>query len=135
VSWDKELFEPIEIPDGRVLRTLRDAGQFIQELPKTTHTHDRPEWQDAVEALLLVVECDGDTLLAYIGIKRALNAGRQLEPAPRRKRAKAHKVIRQSAIDYPKLSADFRLSKGWQPVDGPRTRPSAGLRPARTSDL
>jgi hypothetical protein len=42
---------------------------------------------------LLVVECDGDTLLAYLGIKRALNAGAQLEPAPRRKRIKKHGII------------------------------------------
>ncbi len=93
MSWEQELFEPIELPDGRVLRTLRDAGQFIQELPKAKH--DRPEWRTAVQALLLVVEHDGDTLLAYIGIMRALNAGRSSEPAaPRRKRAKKHRIIR-----------------------------------------
>jgi len=93
VSWEQELFEPIELPDGRVPRTLRDVGEFIQELPKPIH--DGPEWLTAVKALLLVVECDGDTLLAYIGIKRALNAGQQqLEPAPRRKRAKKHRIIR-----------------------------------------
>lgn len=92
MSWEQELFEPIELPDGRVLRTLRDAGHFIQDLPKATH--DRPEWLAAVKALLLVVECNGDTLLAYIGIKRALGAGKQLEPAPRRKRAKKHSIIR-----------------------------------------
>jgi hypothetical protein len=33
-----------------------------------------------------VVECDGDTLLAYIGIKRALNAGKELKLVQRRKR-------------------------------------------------
>jgi hypothetical protein len=93
VSWEQELFEPIELPDGLVLRTLRDAGQFIQELPKSTH--DRPEWQAVVQALLLVVDHNGDTLLAYIGIKRALNAGKPTDPPePPRKRAKAHKVIR-----------------------------------------
>jgi hypothetical protein len=41
--------------------------------------HDRPEWQAAVQALPLVVECNGDTLLAYIGIRRALNAGKSTE--------------------------------------------------------
>ena len=43
----------------------------------------RPEWQTA-QALLLVVECDGDTLLAYIGIMRverrqAVRAGRSAQ--------------------------------------------------------
>jgi hypothetical protein len=57
-------------------------------------SHDRPEWQAAVQALLLVVEYDGDTLLAYIGMKRALNAGRPTEPPElRRKRAKKHRII------------------------------------------
>jgi hypothetical protein len=64
MSWEQVFHEPIELPDGRVLRTLRDAGEFIQELPKATH--DRPEWRAAMRALLLVVEHDGDPLLAYI---------------------------------------------------------------------
>jgi hypothetical protein len=93
VSWDKELFEPIEPPDGRVLRTLHDAGHYVQELPKATH--DRSEWQMAKRALLLVVESDGDTLLAYIGLKRALNAGKSTEPrAARRKCAKKFQVLK-----------------------------------------
>jgi hypothetical protein len=59
MSSEQDFHDPIELPDGRVLRTLRYAGQFIQELPKAAH--DRPEWQAAIQALLLVVECDGDT--------------------------------------------------------------------------
>jgi hypothetical protein len=93
VSWEQELFEPIELSDGRVLRTLRDAGHYIQELPKATQ--ERPEWQEAAKALLLVVECNGDTLLAYIGLMRALNAGKPTAPPqPQRKRAKKHRIIR-----------------------------------------
>jgi hypothetical protein len=96
LSWEQAFHDVIELPDSRVLRTLRDAGQFIQELPKATH--DRQEWRDAIEALLLVVECSGDTLLAYIGIKRALNAGKQLEPPePRRKSVKRYQVVRGTA--------------------------------------
>jgi hypothetical protein len=93
VSWEQELFEPIELPDGRVLRTLRDAGHYIQELPKATQ--ERPEWQAAARALLLVVECNGDTLLAYIGLMTALRAGKPAEPPqPRHKRPKKHRIIR-----------------------------------------
>ena len=33
----------------------------------------RPEWQDATEALLLVAERNGPTMLARIGVMRALN--------------------------------------------------------------
>ena len=91
MSWEQFFHDPIELPDGRVLRSLRDAGEFIQSLPKATH--ERPEWQEAVEALLLVVEHNGDTVPARIGITRALNAGKSTEPEPRRNRAKKHRSI------------------------------------------
>jgi len=92
VSWEQFFLDPIELPDGRVLRSVRDAGEFIQSLPKATH--ERPEWRAAVEALLVVVERDGDTLPVRIGIMRALNTGQQLKhDHPRRKRAKKHRSI------------------------------------------
>lgn len=90
MSWQQFFRDPIELTDGRVLRSLRDAGEFIQMLPKATH--DRPEWQEAVQALLQVVEHDGDTLPVRIGIVRALNASNPTEP--RRKAARNNKVIR-----------------------------------------
>jgi hypothetical protein len=80
----------IKLADGRVLRTLRDAGHYIQDLPKATQ--DREEWQAAARALLLVVECNGDPLLAYIGIMKASHAGKP-GSEPRHKRAKKHKMI------------------------------------------
>jgi hypothetical protein len=53
--------------------TLRDAGDYITSLPKAEQ--DLAEWQAAVEALLLVVELNGPTMMARIGIMRALNRG------------------------------------------------------------
>ena len=41
------------------------------ELPKAEH--DAPEWQAAMEALILVAESGGPTMLARIGVMRALN--------------------------------------------------------------
>ncbi|MCP3469957.1 hypothetical protein NLM33_06390 [Bradyrhizobium sp. CCGUVB1N3] len=35
--------------------------------------HDAPEWQAAMEVLIFVAEKDGPTMLARIGIMRALN--------------------------------------------------------------
>ena len=55
MSWEQELFEPIELPDGRVLRTLRDAGHFIQDLPKATH--DRPDLDAYLDVGLLAERC------------------------------------------------------------------------------
>ena len=59
--------------DGKTLRTLRDAAQYITKLPKAEH--DADEWQAAMQALLLVAELDGPPLFARIGIMRALNRG------------------------------------------------------------
>jgi hypothetical protein len=53
--------------------TLRHAADYIMKLPKAEQ--DLAEWQAAVEALLLVVELNGPTMMARIGIMRALNRG------------------------------------------------------------
>jgi hypothetical protein len=71
MSWDQTFFDPINLPNGRRLMTLRDAAEYITTLPKAEH--DAPEWQAAMEALLLVAERDGPTMFARIGIMRALN--------------------------------------------------------------
>ena len=62
---------PIVPPKGRPLVTLKDAANYIQKLPKAEQ--DLDEWQAAVEALLLVVELNGPTMMARIGMLRALN--------------------------------------------------------------
>jgi hypothetical protein len=61
------------LPDGRELVTLRDAATHITALPKTEAA--LPEWQAAIEALILVVEQNGPPMFARIGVMRALNRG------------------------------------------------------------
>ena len=46
---------------------------YIQKLPKAEQ--DLEEWQAAVEALLPGAELNGPTMMARIGIMRALNRG------------------------------------------------------------
>jgi hypothetical protein len=48
-----------------------------------------------MEALILVATSGGPTMLARIGVMRALNRGKP-DPAivPRRKGAKAHRIVR-----------------------------------------
>jgi len=53
--------------------TLRDAADYITALPKKESA--LPEWQAAIEALVLVVERDGSTTSARIGLMRAFNRG------------------------------------------------------------
>ncbi|SHG54636.1 hypothetical protein [Bradyrhizobium erythrophlei] len=71
MSWNKSFFDPLELPKGKRLVTLRDAATYIMKLPKAEH--DAAEWQAAMEALLLVAESGGPTMFARIGVMRALN--------------------------------------------------------------
>jgi hypothetical protein len=63
--------QPIPLPSGRQLVTLEDAGNYITKLPKAQYS--APEWQAAMEALILVATQGGHTRLARIGVMRALN--------------------------------------------------------------
>lgn len=93
MGWDHRFFDPIILPGGRKLVTLRDAALFITKLPKAEH--DAKEWQAAMEALLLVAEHDGPEMLARIGVMRALHRHKPAPvPAKRRKHTKAYRVIR-----------------------------------------
>jgi hypothetical protein len=94
MSWDQRFSEPIELPNGKKLVTLRDAALYITKLPKAEH--DAEEWLAAMEALLLVAENDGPTMFARIGMMLALNHRKPPAPkiTPRRKRATAYKIVR-----------------------------------------
>ena len=70
-DWSRKFDEPISLPKGRRLVTLKDAGTYITKLPKAEHM--APEWQAAMEALILVATLGGPTMFARIGIMRALN--------------------------------------------------------------
>jgi len=61
-DWSREFDEPIPVPKGRQLVTLRDAAEYIQKLPKAEQLLE--EWHAAVEAQLLVVELNGPTMTA-----------------------------------------------------------------------
>jgi hypothetical protein len=71
LPWLASFEDPIPLADGRQLLTLRDAADYIMGLPKAEHS--APEWQAAMEALILVAETGGPTMLARIGVMRALN--------------------------------------------------------------
>jgi len=50
---------------------VEDAGNYITKLPKSQHS--APEWQAAMKCLILVAEKNGPTMMARIGVMRALN--------------------------------------------------------------
>jgi hypothetical protein len=70
-GWKRPFDEPIPVPKGRRLVTLRDAGDYVAKLPKAEYM--TAEWQAAMFALMLVVDLNGPTMMARIGIMRALN--------------------------------------------------------------
>lgn len=92
-GWRRAFADPIPLPAGGELATLLAAGRYIAALPRGAQ--NTPAWQAAAEALLLVVEHEGDPMLARIAMLRALNAGRPT--APPRRRAKVYTIVRQAA--------------------------------------
>jgi len=70
-GWSRKFDEPITLPTGRQLVTLKDAGTYIAKLPKAKHT--AAEWQAAMQALILGATHGGPKMFARIGIMRALN--------------------------------------------------------------
>lgn len=91
-DWSRRFFDTIALPDGRKLITLHDAATFITKLPK--REHDAPEWQAAIEALMVVADLGGPTMFARIGVIRALNRHHEQRAKPRRKRARAYRIVR-----------------------------------------
>ena len=82
-GWKRSFDDPIPLPGGRHLVTLEDAGNFITKLPKAEH--EAPEWQAAMEALILVATAGGPTMFARIGVMRALNRNVEQSFDPSRK--------------------------------------------------
>ena len=68
-GWQCEFEDPFPLPKGSELVTLLDAGNYIQSLPRAAQK-TKP-WQNATEALLLVVK-SGPTMLARIAMMQAL---------------------------------------------------------------
>jgi hypothetical protein len=84
MSWSRTFHVPITTPDGLMLRTLRDAGEYIQALPRAKRK--QPEWQVAAEMLLAAVEGSGPLMYAELAMRKAVNAEKPApEPTPRRR--------------------------------------------------
>jgi hypothetical protein len=67
-GWQRKFEDPIPLPGGRKLITLRDAADYITTLPKKESALP----QTAIEVLMLMSR-SGPTMMARIGFMRALN--------------------------------------------------------------
>jgi hypothetical protein len=70
-GWQTPFDDPIPLPKGRQLVTLRDAASYIMKLPKAEQKHEA--WQTATEVLIMAAEGRRPLMFARIGVMRALN--------------------------------------------------------------
>jgi hypothetical protein len=71
MSWSREFEDPIPLPRGRQLTTLKDGADYIMKLPKAEQ--GLAEWRAATEALIMAAEGAGPLMHARVGMLRALN--------------------------------------------------------------
>jgi len=97
VSWSRKFGEPIPLPKGKPLATLRDAANYIVKLPKAEQ--HASQWQTAAEVLILIGQRGGDPMMAHIAMMRALHRHKpKAASVPRRKRVKACRIIRRQPL-------------------------------------
>jgi hypothetical protein len=101
-GWKRAFDEPFPLPRGRELVTLEEAGTYITKLPKAGH--EAPEWQAAMEALILVATKGGPTMLARIGAEEMDRLRRG-----RRKMDLAHAVASVEVLKNRMLASPRRL--------------------------
>ncbi|SFM02957.1 hypothetical protein SAMN03159423_4920 [Bradyrhizobium sp. NFR13] len=70
MSWSARFPEPIALPDGGKLVTLKDAGAYITKLPKKTEA--TTAWQAAAHVLIQAADHGGPIEFARLGMSRAL---------------------------------------------------------------
>ena len=70
LPWSTSFEDPVPLPNGRTLLTLKDAADYITKLPQKES--DLPEWQTAIEVLMLCSR-GGHSIMARIGVMKALN--------------------------------------------------------------
>ncbi|MFY9952029.1 hypothetical protein [Bradyrhizobium sp.] len=93
MPWSTRFADPIPVSKGEPLLTLKDAADYIMALPKKVH--DAPHWQLAIAQLIDAAEGRNFIMHARIAVLKALNHGLpDPKTEPRRKRAKANRIVR-----------------------------------------
>ena len=70
VSWSRRFEEPIELPDGRKLKTLAEAIAWLaKEIPKSEHKMEKV--QTAAHCVTRAAEHGGPMIFAQMGMMRA----------------------------------------------------------------
>jgi hypothetical protein len=78
MTWSRRFDEPIELPDGRKLRTLKDAIAWLaKEIPPAEHTMKKV--QAAAHCVTQAAENDGPMIFARMGMMQAITRHRVRE--------------------------------------------------------
>jgi hypothetical protein len=78
MTWSTPFDDPIDLPDGRKLITLRDAATYITELPEA----ERQECQIAARSLMDAAENQDLIMQAHIDVLRAIHRNEASSPIP-----------------------------------------------------
>ena len=80
MSWERPFDQPIPLPSGPPARTLRDAANYIKNLPRSEH--DTPEWRLAIQMPIDAAEDRGQCCLRkWASFERSTeNVGAPLTP-------------------------------------------------------
>jgi hypothetical protein len=71
-GWSRRFDEPVELPDGGKLRTLKDAIAWLaKEIPKSEHT--TPKVQAAARMVTEAAENNGPMIFARMGVMQAVH--------------------------------------------------------------
>ena len=68
MAWSRAFDDPIPLPDGRVLKTLYDAGHYAIALPKAVQ--ERVGWRIAAEMLIAAAQGQRPVIFAEIATRR-----------------------------------------------------------------
>ena len=83
-NWKRRFDEPIGLPDGGKLLTLKDAIAWLaKEVPQSEHT--MKQVQAAAHCVTEAAENDGPMMFARMGMMQAINWNKVEEFDPKRK--------------------------------------------------
>jgi hypothetical protein len=74
-GWSRAFDDPIPLPRGRELVTLRDAIAWLAKLPKARHNY--PDIQHAARLVTEAAERGGILMMAEIAVRRAIGHARR----------------------------------------------------------
>ena len=80
-DWSRRFDEPIELPNGKKLQTLKDAIAWLaKEVPKAEH--GMKQVRAAAHCVTQAAENNGPMIFAQIGMMQAINRHRVKEFTP-----------------------------------------------------